>query len=111
MSVTVPIRSLADYEIQAEIEGVIYTLHLRWNERASAWFLDVLDAEGENMLRAGIKLVTDFPLGYEKRDRSPPGAFVIIDTTGGYMEPTFESLGAGSLLVYLTAAEIAAETA
>ncbi len=50
-----------------------------FNRRADRWFFDVEDVEG-NLLRAGIKLVADFPTfyGWTQQGR-PDGEILAID--------------------------------
>lgn len=108
MSVVIPVKSdAAYYDLQIQLEGVTYTLEFRWNVRASAWFMNILDAQGVNMIRAGLRLVTNFPLWPYGASRTPPGALIVVDTTGsGDADPDLDGLGDRWQLLYLTAAEI-----
>lgn len=107
MSVVLPVKSDATFfDLQVTLEDVTYTLEFRWNVRASAWFMNILDAEGENMIRAGLRLVADFPLWPYGASRTPPGAFVCVDTTQQGQDPGLEDLGDRHQLLYLTAEDL-----
>lgn len=95
------------FELQVTLEDVTYTLELRWNERASAWFMNVLDAEGVTMLQAGLRLVADWMLGSFNVGAQPPGAFVARDTSGLGIDPTLEDLGTRVQLLYFSTEDLA----
>lgn len=97
---------LPNFDMQAPLEGVNYTLQIRWNVRVAAWYMDVLDEAAEVVLLAGIKLVTSWPLAAYVPGRQPPGAFVISDTNGEGLEPDLAGLGVRWTLLYYTAAEL-----
>jgi hypothetical protein len=108
MPIEIPTRSdLLFYDLQHDLDGSTYTLELRWNVRGQAWFMKVLDAEGVNILQGDIKLVANFPLGAYTTGRSPPGVFMLIDTSGNEEEAGETDLGSRHKLLYWTEAEIA----
>ncbi len=107
MSVVIPLRSdLPHFDLQVELEGTTYTLELRWNTRAEAWFLMVIDAQGETVIRSGLRVVADHPLRLYEADRQPPGLLVAADTSGAGEDPGLHDLGARVQLFYFTAAEL-----
>lgn len=107
MSVVVPLRNgLPFFDVQAQLDGVTYTLELRWNVRATAWFLNVLDEAEQNVFLAGLKLVANFPLAAYVTGRSPPGALVCVDTSGQGADPGLNDLGARHQLLYYSKAEL-----
>ncbi len=97
---------LPNFDMQAPLDGVTYTLQVRWNVRAGAWYLDVLDEAGENVLLAGVKLVVNWPLGAYSTGRQPPGVFTVVDTGGQGADPDLAGLGVRWTLLYFTAAEM-----
>lgn len=97
---------LPNFDMQAALEGVTYTLSFRWNVRWNAWYLDVLDEAGDNYIVAGIKLVADWPLSTYTVDRQPPGAFITVDSTGQGVDAALTDLGVRVSLLYFTAAEL-----
>ncbi len=96
------------YDLQVDLDGVTVTLELRWNVHVGAWYLAVLDADAVDTLQAGIRVVADFPLSAYWTGRTPPGALVAIDTAGDGRDPGVDDLGSRVVLVYFTAAELAA---
>lgn len=107
MSVEIPLRSdLPAFSLQASLEDVTYTLRLRWNTRTEAWFVDILDAQGETQYLTGVRLVVNFPLAAYNTGRQPPGSFVAVDTSGTQTDPGVDDLGDRVRLLYFTAAEL-----
>lgn len=107
MSVVIPVQSDASFfDLRVVLEDVTYTLEFRWIVRAQAWFMNILDAEGVNMIRAGLRIVADFPLWPYAATRTPPGAFVCVDTTGAQQDPGLDDFGTRHQLIYLTAEEL-----
>lgn len=94
------------FDMQAQLESVTYTLQFRWNVRASAWYLDVYDESATTVLLAGLKLVADWPLAAYTTQRQPPGALVVIDSSGNGTDPTLTSFGIQHGLFYFSAAEL-----
>jgi hypothetical protein len=94
------------FDMQTSLESVTYTLQFRWNVRASAWFLDILDEQGSIYLVPGVKLVANWPLGAYRADRQPPGCFVVVDSAGEDADPDLVSFGVRHKLIYFTAAEL-----
>ncbi len=109
MPVGIPLRSdLTFFDLVIPLDAVNYTLQFRWNLREGAWYMDVLDDTGTTILMAGIKLVVDYALGIQFADRSPPGFFMMLDTSGKGDDPGISDLGARCKLIYWTAADLAA---
>lgn len=107
MSVIIPVESTANFfDLQVSLEDVVYTLEFRWNVRASAWFMNILDAEGENMIRAGLRLVANFPLVPYTAVRVPPGVLALVDTSGANEDPGRDDLGVRHQLFYWTSTEL-----
>lgn len=113
MAVLVPILRDPDgasfFDLQVQLEGVTYTLEMRWNERMQAWFMNVLDSEGVTAFIVGARLCADWPIAQELVDRNPPGVFFLVDTaqpTGNGDEPGFGDLGNRHQLHYVPSDEL-----
>jgi hypothetical protein len=105
--IVIPIKSDATYyDLQVTLEDVTYTIEFRWNVRLESWFMNILDAEGVNLIRAGLRLVVGWPLNAYTAVRNPPGAFVLVDTTGAEEEAGLEDLGDRHQLFYFTSTEL-----
>lgn len=110
------------FDFVAELDGVAYTIQLRWNpraervladgtEEAGAWFLTILDEPGNTIILGDVKLVIDWPLFRVTANREPPGFLMAIDTSGVGIDPGLDDLGVRVVLDYITEAEIAAAAA
>lgn len=104
--VTLPMRpDLPNYGFQVDLEGVSYGFVFRWNDREGSWYFDLLDGEGVT-LRAGVKLVLDFPLFLSIASaRRPPGQLFAVDTSNTGAEPGAHDLGVRIQLVYYESSE------
>lgn len=99
----------AHFDLQAVLDEVTYTLEFRWNVRLGAWFMNVLDVEGEIAHLIGVRVVVDYPLAQHLVDRQPPGYFIALDTgaaEGEGQDPGFDDLGSRVQLWYVPEAEI-----
>jgi len=105
--ISIPLPSdLTFFDVSVELDGAHYTLVMRWNVRAGAWFLDVLD-DGGALLHGSVRAVADWPLlTYRRATRSPPGALAFVDTSGQGIDPGISDLGDRVQLVYFPVAEI-----
>lgn len=110
--VEVPLRSdFLCYEFLPELDGVTYTLRVRWNSREAAWYMNVSTETGEIIL-ADIKLMLGLPLGFRSIDpRMPPGGLFLLDTSGKTREAGETDLGDRVKLFYLEEAELPLEAA
>lgn len=111
MSITINIplsegKPLPFFDMQAPLDGVTYTIQIRWNVRWNAWFMNILDDNALNVLIAGLRLVSDWPIAAYRTGRQPPGAFMLVDTAGVGADATIDSLGVRHQLRYWTAAEL-----
>lgn len=94
------------------LDRTSYQMTFRWSQRDGHWLLDLADADGVPIL-SGILLGTSIPLLRGCIDvRRPPGALIVVDTTGASdLDPGFDDFGAPGarfVLMYVTAAELAA---
>jgi hypothetical protein len=78
------------------LDGVVYTLELAWNQSEESWHVSLFDAEEEPIV-TGLRIVTNWPLWrYYKFDpRMPPGELVAQDLTGDESRPGFDDFGIG----------------
>lgn len=111
MSTGVPCepRGQAFWSQRTALDGVDFLLTFRWNQRDGKWLLDLADAE-ESPIVSGLALLTDVTLLLGVVDaRRPAGELSIVDTTGANdADPAFDDLGTRFVLMYVTAAELAA---
>ena len=114
MPVTIPLRgNLPNLELQADLDGTVWTLRIRWNERAAAYFCTVYSADGQTLLLGDRRMGVDFPIAPYVTGRSPPGALMLVDTSGQGLDPRVASLfpfasdlGARVKLLYYSLAEL-----
>jgi hypothetical protein len=107
---TLPTRPIApEFSYSIDLDGKTYRLAYRWNERATAWHLDIMTAAGAVLLRA-LPLAVNFPLltGYRSRVELPPGELVVVDLEGRGENPGRDSLGQRFELLYYEVADYAA---
>lgn len=109
MAVNLPLRNdAALFSFDCQLDGTTYLFAFRWNERDAQWLFDLSDVDRVPIV-SGVAVVVDFPLGARCADaRMPPGMLVAVDTTGAHADPGETDLGARTVIVYTTAAELAA---
>ncbi len=92
---------VANFEFLIELEGVVFRLKFKFNQREDVWYFDLLD-ELQNPLREGIKIVVNYPVLIRLRTQSrPAGDFFASDPRTFPAPPTLDELGSTVLLTYL----------
>jgi len=94
------------YSQRVELDGVIYNLAIRYNERMARWVLDIQDQE-ENDILIGAPMLTGIPLlqQYVKNDL-PPGDFILLHRDASDINAEREDLGDSVNLFYFDESEI-----
>ena len=88
------------------LDGISYQFTLKWNERASAWFLDIADANGA-ALASGLRVCNaGLPVNslVYLQANLPAGGIYAIANASPTMDATAEDLGNRVLLCYEEAA-------
>lgn len=107
MPYEVPLRDdLSHFDLVATLDGVDYTLEFVWNALDSAWYLTILDGDGETPYHEGRRVVVGYPTDPHITERYPPGLLVFVDSEGRDAEPGEADLGTRVKLLYFTAAEL-----
>ena len=61
-TVQIPVTKDPNSEVTVNLSGVNYTLRFRWNTRSEAFYMDVLDEDGD-ILAAGRKVIVGWLCG------------------------------------------------
>jgi hypothetical protein len=105
--IEIPLRKdIFDYTEKITLEGVIYTLGIRYNARMDRWLLSIKDSADTNMA-ISLPLLNGVPLTYKWVGRIagfPPGQFTMVDETDQDRSPGKDDLGDDLKLIYLEAA-------
>lgn len=96
-----PVRSdLKSYEFTIELDGSVFTLRFKFNERGDLWTMDIADAQNVDILN-GIALQTNIDLTNDVvKSDLPLGSFILIDESGQDRDPGSEDLGNDIKLLY-----------
>lgn len=97
------------YVFEIELDGVLFRMEFKFNERDQAWYMSILDTN-DNHLRSGLRVVSDWTLLrlWQELTKRPEGE-IIATALGGITRPALiDELGSQVILTYLDAAEIAA---
>lgn len=85
--------AFSNYRVGTSLDGVQYTLDVRWNGRDEAWYMDVL-AEDGTPIRRGIKLVLGALLGGRTIDPGfPDGVMIAADLARLGRDAAVDDLG------------------
>lgn len=91
------------YEYQVELDGTVYTLGFRYQERTQRWLYHVSTAEGVAIVQ-GQAVLNAYPLLQRFKDVSmPAGEIRAVATSEPAREADLDELGTRVLLVYLAA--------
>lgn len=101
MTLEIPLRNdIPSYEFKTELESVLYTFSVRWNERMATWIMDIGNDQGEPII-CGIPLLTSVNmLAPFNNELLPPGIFVMYDESGEEKNPDRSNLGVNIKLLY-----------
>jgi hypothetical protein len=101
------IPSNPDYQFSTELDGTVYVVQVRWNDRAESWFFSLLTSDEEPLI-SGSAIVLGSVIGIRSLDtRVPTGTFIVSDLSGENREPGFNDLGSRVVMSYFTEQEIA----
>ncbi len=105
----VPLRTgIPSFSQRTSLDGVTFEFDFIWNERESAWYMSVADADGLS-LREGVRMAIRWPLLRSVADaRRPEGELYLIDLDGTGVEAALGDLNVRVILTYVTGAEAAA---
>ena len=94
---------------RVSLDGVTYRLTFRWNDRASAWILDIASEDG-TMIISGRRLAVNNLLTRQFRHlpACPPGHVMPFDTTLRATDPGLTDLGTRVIMLYAEAADVEA---
>lgn len=87
---------------RVELEGTIYNLEFRYNERQELWHMDIRDANDVDLL-VGVPLLGGLPLTSRfvgRIEGLPPGSFLCVNESGDPETPSYLSFGNGVNLFY-----------
>ena len=106
---SIPVTSeLFDYSERVELDGEVFELRFRFNNRLEAWFVDIFSASGD-VLVYGRRLTVDTRLTgqYKHLDDLAQGELTPFDTENGRRDPSSDNLGDRVLLFYFESSEFA----
>jgi hypothetical protein len=90
-----------NFDLDQSLDGAVYLMTFRWNERESKWYMTLADDTGDPIF-AGVKVVADRVISFRTADaRMPPGDITTIDTSGAGLDPGLDDLGNRVKLVYI----------
>ena len=99
--VELPVVPSQHQRFRQELGGITYNFRLLFNDAIwPAWYLDIGD-ENQNLLVAGIPLVTGVDLLAQYRHLGFPGGLVVTADRGTGEIPTFDGLGLTSHLYFV----------
>jgi hypothetical protein len=113
LQIPLPTPPVYDFDLQADLDGVTFTLGVFYNSRDGGWYLNIGAADSTPIL-AGQRVVVDYPIGWKQTAYNPlmpAGALQWSDTSGQGIDPGQFDIGARVVLLYFDLAEMQAQVA
>ena len=106
--ITIPVRAVAEYAIDVDLDLRPFTLVFKWNFRGQYWTVEFTTRE-DVVIHGAIKVVPDYDVLHNTRHIAPlpQGALTVIDTTESEDAIVFADLGERLQLVYIPEADLA----
>lgn len=106
--ITIPVRAVAEYSIDVDLDNRPFTLIWKWNFRGQYWSVEFVTRE-DVLIHGAVKVVPDYDLLHNMRHIAelPQGALMVIDTTESADAIVFADLGVRLQIIYITEAEVA----
>lgn len=100
-TVIIPTRGdIANYDQSIELDGTVFNLKFRYNDRDSAWYLSIHDVDNVP-IRSGLKLIPNLALLRQLVSEGRPlGELVVVDTRAIPLPPSLAELGSKVQLTY-----------
>jgi hypothetical protein len=93
-------ENLGQFLFTVDLDGTNFQFDMRYNQREDFWYLNISDIDG-NLLRSGIKVVSNWPLIRLLRSTPRPnGEIITIDTRYAPLDPGLADLGVDVLFGY-----------
>jgi len=104
--ITIPLRAVAEYSIDVDLDSRPFTLIFKWNYRGQYWTVEFWTRD-DVLIHGAIKVVPDYDLLHNTRHIAalPQGALMVIDTTETGEPIVFGDLGERLHLIYIPEAE------
>lgn len=89
------------------LDGQSFQITYTWNVRTSSWYMDVATADGTRVL-SGVRLQHRWSAWarYHAIDELPLGEAVCFSMTDDSVDPSLESFGRDTILMYYAQAEV-----
>lgn len=87
------------YRFTIELDQVVFTVSIWYNERSGHWFFSLADIDGV-ALREGLKIVANWPLTQAWIQQGRPAGELICANPETDDDPDSDTLGASAVFVY-----------
>jgi hypothetical protein len=96
------------FRFRTRLEGEFWAFRLVWNTRVHAWFLDVISADGVDLV-TGLRIAEGLDLlGAFSDTTLPPGQLFVVDDSGLHRDPPRNAWTEGWRLKYRPTSDVQA---
>lgn len=108
MTLTIPVRAVAEYSIDVDLDVRPFTMVFKWNFRGQYWTVEFRTRD-DVLIHGAIKVVSSYDLLLHTRHIAalPQGALTVIDTTKTDAAIAFADLGERLHINYIPEADLA----
>lgn len=94
MAEIINIKNNPNHKIYQTLNGIVYQIIFRYNQKFDFWSFDLLKEDGE-LIIAGIKIVANFRLLFDKKNKNFPNGDIIAQSTNKNLRISRDSFSSG----------------
>ena len=98
-------KQSADFTERVTLDNVEILLRFSWNTKSEYWMINTYQEVESGRVINGVKVVSNYPLFYQFPMALSGQILIFLQDSSLGSEITYDSLGAGHNLFYLSAAE------
>jgi hypothetical protein len=94
--------------VRVALDGTVYLVGVRWNDRGACWSLDLSSEDGSPLAQGLAVRNAGMPINSQLRTRAgfPPGLLLAVPASEPNVDAAMSELGGRVRIVYVEAADV-----